>query len=98
MPGLCVAASPLLLSLDIRFHLNLDRDLPLYAPRFNIAPEQTSPAIPVIVRHADRNQCRLMHWGLDFPSGQRFDDRKPDDQKLLIAFLSCRFIALLIVR
>ena len=41
-----------------------DRDLPLYTPRFNIAPEQTSPTIPVIIRHEDRNECRLMHWGL----------------------------------
>ena len=36
---------------DIRARWNLGRDLPKYAPRFNIAPEQTSPTIPVIVRH-----------------------------------------------
>jgi len=35
---------------DIRVRWNLDSDLPLYKPRFNIAPE-TSPNIPVIVRH-----------------------------------------------
>jgi putative SOS response-associated peptidase YedK len=49
---------------DIRVRWNLDRDLPLYKPRFNIAPEQVSPTIPVIVRHRGGNDCRLMHWGL----------------------------------
>ena len=48
---------------DIRVRWNLDRDLPKYTPRFNIAPE-TSPNIPVIVRHKGGNECRLMHWGL----------------------------------
>ena len=32
-------------------------------PHFNVAPE-TSPNIPVIVRHKSGNECRLMHWGL----------------------------------
>jgi putative SOS response-associated peptidase YedK len=49
---------------DIRVRWNLDRDLPRYAPRFNIAPEQVSPTIPVIVRSEGGNKCRLMHWGL----------------------------------
>ena len=49
---------------DIRVHWNLDHDLPKYTPRFNIAPEQTSPTIPVIIRHRGGNECRLMHWGL----------------------------------
>jgi SOS response associated peptidase (SRAP) len=48
---------------DIRVRWNLDRDLPKYTPRFNIAPE-TSPNIPVIVRQKGVNECRLMHWGL----------------------------------
>ena len=48
---------------DIRVRWNLDRDLPKYTPRFNVAPE-TSPNIPVIVRHLGSNECRLMHWGL----------------------------------
>jgi putative SOS response-associated peptidase YedK len=48
---------------DIRVRWNLDRDLPNYTPRFNVAPE-TSPNIPVIVRHRGANECRLMHWGL----------------------------------
>ena len=41
---------------DIRVRWNLHRDLPLYTPRFNLAPEQISPTIPVIVRHEDRNE------------------------------------------
>ena len=48
---------------DIRVRWNLDRDLSGYTPRFNVAPE-TSPNIPVIVRHQGSNECRLMHWGL----------------------------------
>ena len=48
---------------DIRVRWNLDRELPLYKPRFNVAPE-TSPNISVIVRHQSGNECRLMHWGL----------------------------------
>jgi putative SOS response-associated peptidase YedK len=48
---------------DIRVRWNLDRDRPLYTPRFNVAPE-TSPNIPVIVRQKGVNECRLMHWGL----------------------------------
>src|SRR5215831_18452770 len=49
---------------DIRVRWNLDRDLPKYKPRFNIAPEQMSPTIPVIVRPSGGNESRLMHWGL----------------------------------
>jgi putative SOS response-associated peptidase YedK len=48
---------------DIRVRWNLDRDLPEYTPRYNVAPE-TSPNIPVIIRHRGANECRLMHWGL----------------------------------
>jgi putative SOS response-associated peptidase YedK len=48
---------------DIRVRWNLDRDLPTYTPRFNVAPE-TSPNIPVIVRHRGGNECRPMQWGL----------------------------------
>jgi hypothetical protein len=42
--------------------VDLDRDLLNYTPRFNIAPEQTSPTIPVIIRHSGTNECRLMCW------------------------------------
>jgi putative SOS response-associated peptidase YedK len=48
---------------DIRVRWNLDRDLPKYTPRFNIAPE-TSPNIPVIIRQKGVNEWRLMQWGL----------------------------------
>jgi putative SOS response-associated peptidase YedK len=36
---------------NIRVRWNLGHDLRLYTPHFNIAPEQISPTIPVIVRH-----------------------------------------------
>lgn len=48
---------------DIQVRWNLGRDLPKYTPRFNVAPE-TSPNIPVVVRHKGSNECRLMQWGL----------------------------------
>jgi putative SOS response-associated peptidase YedK len=48
---------------EIRVRWNLDRDLPKYTPRFNVAPE-TSPNIPVIIRQKGVNECRLMQWGL----------------------------------
>jgi putative SOS response-associated peptidase YedK len=46
---------------DIRVRWSLDRDLLLYTPRYNIAPEAISPTIPVIVRHQGGNECKLMH-------------------------------------
>src|SRR5215475_14059739 len=39
---------------DIQVRWNLDHDLPKYTPRFHVAPE-TSPNIPVIVRHRGGN-------------------------------------------
>jgi putative SOS response-associated peptidase YedK len=48
---------------EIRVRWNLEDDLQKRAPRFNVAPE-TSPNIPVIVRHRGSNECRLMRWGL----------------------------------
>ena len=47
---------------DIRVRWNLDRDLPNYTPRFNVAPEtsQCSRDHPT----KGGNECRLMHWGL----------------------------------
>jgi putative SOS response-associated peptidase YedK len=52
----------------IRLRWNVDNDLPLYFPRYNIAPEQTDSGseqkVPVIVRRDNRNECRPMHWGL----------------------------------
>jgi putative SOS response-associated peptidase YedK len=52
---------------DIKLRWNVDHDLPIYAPRYNIAPEQTTSneqRVPVIVRHESGNHCRGMHWGL----------------------------------
>jgi putative SOS response-associated peptidase YedK len=48
---------------DIRARWNLDRDLPKYTPRFNVAPE-TSSNVPVIGRQKGVNECRLKNWGL----------------------------------
>src|SRR5215813_3448199 len=67
---------------DIRVRSNLDHDLPKYTPRFNVAPEQTSPTIPVIVRRRGGNECRLMHWGLiphwaADPFHRQLDDQRP---------------------
>jgi putative SOS response-associated peptidase YedK len=86
---------------DIRVRWNLDRDLPKYAPRFNIAPE-TSPTIPVIVRHGGGNECRPMRWGLiphwaDDPSiGNRMINARAETLTELPSFKSlvtrCRCI------
>jgi putative SOS response-associated peptidase YedK len=46
---------------DLRIRFNLDRDLPLFKPSYNIAPGKD---VPVIVRHGDRNVVKLMRWGL----------------------------------
>jgi putative SOS response-associated peptidase YedK len=53
---------------DMRVRWNLDCDLALYKPRCNIAPE-TSANSPVIVRHHDGNECRLMQWGMKTGKG-----------------------------
>ena len=48
---------------DIRVRWNLDRDLPNYTPRFNVAPGdfgQYSSNYP----SGGVNECRLMQWGL----------------------------------
>jgi len=50
---------------DIRMRWNLDRDLPRYTLRFNIAPEQISPTIPVIVRHKGGNEVPAHALGAD---------------------------------
>lgn len=52
---------------DIRIRWNIEQYLPMYSTRYNIAPEQTTSngqKVTVIVREANSNQCRLMHWGL----------------------------------
>jgi putative SOS response-associated peptidase YedK len=75
----------------MRVRWNLDRDVPLYKPRFNIAPE-TSPNIPVIVRQKGANECRLMHWGLiphwtaDPSIGNRMIDARAETLTELLSF------------
>ena len=45
---------------EIKLLFNLQRDLPLFAPRYNIAPSQ---AVPVIVHNEGVNQSKPMKWG-----------------------------------
>ena len=46
---------------DIKLLFNLQRDLSLFAPRYNIAPSQE---VPVIVQNDGVNELKLMKWGL----------------------------------
>ena len=46
---------------EIMVRWNLQRDLPLYAPRFNIAPSQQ---VPVIVSTDSAPDAKGMRWGL----------------------------------
>jgi putative SOS response-associated peptidase YedK len=46
---------------EIKIRWQLANDLPEFAPRYNIAPTQT---VPVIVRNGNRNEAKLMKWGL----------------------------------
>jgi putative SOS response-associated peptidase YedK len=46
---------------ELRIRFNLDKDLPLFKPSYNIAPGKD---VPVIVRRGDRNLVKLMRWGL----------------------------------
>ena len=46
---------------DIRIRWNLDNDLPQFKPTYNMAPGKD---VPVIVREGERNQMKLMRWGL----------------------------------
>jgi putative SOS response-associated peptidase YedK len=78
---MCGRITPTFEFSDIRVRWNLDRDLPKYTPRFNIAPEQLSLTIPVIVRHQGGNECRLMHWGLNSALGRRPFHRQSYDKR-----------------
>jgi SOS response associated peptidase (SRAP) len=46
---------------EIRIRWNLEKDLPLFKPCYNIAPGRD---VPVIVREGEDNQMKLMRWGL----------------------------------
>jgi len=46
---------------EIHIRWNLDKDLPLFKPCYNIAPGKD---VAVIVREGERNQIKLMRWGL----------------------------------
>lgn len=45
---------------EIKVRWNIQGDLS-FAPRYNIAPSQS---VPVIIRNGDRNEAKLMKWGL----------------------------------
>jgi putative SOS response-associated peptidase YedK len=46
---------------EIRIRWNLDNEVPLFKPCYNIAPGKD---VPVIAREGDRNEMKLMRWGL----------------------------------
>ncbi len=46
---------------EIKLPFNLQRDLPLFARRYNIAPSQE---VPVIVQNDSVNELKPMKWGL----------------------------------
>jgi hypothetical protein len=46
---------------EIRIRWNLDNEIPLFKPCYNIAPGKD---VPVIAREGDRNEMKLMRWGL----------------------------------
>lgn len=46
---------------EIKVRFNVQRDLPLFAPRYNIAPSQE---VPVIVQDEGVNELKPMRWGL----------------------------------
>ena len=52
---------------EIKLLFNLQRDIPLLSPRYNIAPSQE---VPVIVQNDGVNELKPMKWGL-VPSWSR---------------------------
>jgi putative SOS response-associated peptidase YedK len=46
---------------EIKIHWNLQCDLPIFTPRYNIAPSQE---VPVVFRNEERNEVKPMRWGL----------------------------------
>ena len=46
---------------EIKVRYNLQRDLPLFARRYNIAPSQE---VPVIIQNGGKNELKIMRWGL----------------------------------
>ena len=46
---------------EIKVRYNLQRDLPLFARRYNIAPSQE---VPVIIQNRGTNELKIMRWGL----------------------------------
>jgi putative SOS response-associated peptidase YedK len=46
---------------EIKVRWNLQRDLPIFTPRYNIAPSQE---VPVVFCNEERNEVKPMRWGL----------------------------------
>ena len=46
---------------EIKLLFNLQRDIPLLTPRYNIAPSQE---VPVIIQNDGKNELTPMKWGL----------------------------------
>ena len=46
---------------EIRIRYNIDTDIPLFSPRYNIAPTQQAP---VIANLQGANRVELFQWGL----------------------------------
>ena len=46
---------------EIRIRFNIDSDIPLFSPRYNIAPSQSAP---VITKLEGANRVELFQWGL----------------------------------
>ena len=62
IPALCVAGTTTLpVNFEkIRIRWNLDKDVPLFKPCYNIVPGKD---VPVVVREGERNQMKLMRLG-----------------------------------
>jgi len=55
---------------EIKVRWNLQRDLPFFTPRYNIAPSQD---VLVIVHNEDRSEIKPMRWGFWCRRGQRIN-------------------------
>jgi putative SOS response-associated peptidase YedK len=53
---------------EVRIRFNVQRDFPVFTPRYNIAPSQE---VPVIIRTEDRNEVKPMQRGLVAIMGAR---------------------------
>jgi hypothetical protein len=64
---------------EIRVRWNLDRDLPFYTPRFNIAPEANFPQHSRYCASQREQRVQAHALGLDSALGRRPFDRQSYD-------------------